>query len=285
MKLFRFNHSLSAFISFLLIFSLFSSCIKSDEEDLPTLSANLKSQVHDILKGHKVISYTPGVWDAYATTDIRPDGYINDLYKPSSKYRYKADQQTSTTVKKGKYNREHTLPQSWFGYSKGAIYSDLHHIYPTDAIENEFRNSYPYGIVNNGKKEYSDTNTFCWRGNMKIPGTTKTTIVFEPNDQIKGNIARTYFYLATRYEDSDFAEWGKSIMLSHTPYPFFQKWAYTMLLEWNRLDPVDQTERNRNEAVAKIQGNRNPFIDDPELAEYIWGEKMGKKYNLDKLKK
>ncbi|MEG2181172.1 MAG: endonuclease, partial [Bacteroidales bacterium] len=245
MKLFRLQQPLTAYILFIFVFSLFSSCIKNEEDDLSTSGAKLKTQIYETIKNHTIISYTPGVWSAYATTDIRTDGYINDLYKPSSRYRYKTDQQTSTSVKEGKYNREHALPQSWFGYSKGAIYSDLNHIYPTDAVENEFRSNYPYGVVNNGSKEYSSTNTFCWRGNMKIPGTTTTTIVFEPNDQIKGNIARSYFYIATRYEDSDFSEWGKSSMLSHTSYPFFQKWAYTMLLEWNRLDPVDDTERKR----------------------------------------
>ncbi|MDE5903050.1 MAG: endonuclease, partial [Muribaculaceae bacterium] len=94
--------------------------------------------------------------------------------------------------------------------------------------------------------------------------------VFEPADEYKGDFARGFFYMATVYDDISWAaqyDW----MFTKSSYPTLQPWAYEMLLQWGRLDPVSQKEILRNDAVEISQGNRNPFVDFPELAEYIWG--------------
>ena len=105
------------------------------------------------------------------------------------------------------------------------------------------------------------------------PGYTGT--VFEPNDEYKGDFARTYFYFATRYQDR-IDNWG-GIFIS--TYPHIVKWQLDMLLRWNELDPVSQKEIDRNDAVQKEQGNRNPFIDYPELVDLIFGDRRNEPFS------
>jgi hypothetical protein len=93
-----------------------------------------------------------------------------------------------------------------------------------------------------------------------------TGTVFEPIDDYKGDLARTYFYMTTRYYTED-SNWGSSGMSDKCE---LKPWAIEMLLNWHDLDPVSQKELDRNEAVYAIQGNRNPFIDDPDFADRIW---------------
>ncbi|MGN1238851.1 MAG: endonuclease, partial [Muribaculaceae bacterium] len=104
--------------------------------------------------------------------------------------------------------------------------------------------------------------------------------VFEPADEYKGDFARVYFYMATCYQDYT---WKYTYMFidKSSSYLSLKPWAYNMLLEWAREDPVSQKEIDRNDAVYRIQGNRNPFVDDPMLMEYIWGNRQGQTYAAD----
>ena len=104
--------------------------------------------------------------------------------------------------------------------------------------------------------------------------------MFEPNDEYKGDFARTYFYMVTCYQDYTWTQkymW----MLQQNTYPTLSDWAAQLLLKWSREDPVSQKEIDRNEAVYQFQNNRNPFIDFPALAEYIWGNKKGEAFDLE----
>lgn len=92
--------------------------------------------------------------------------------------------------------------------------------------------------------------------------------VFEPDDEYKGDFARAIFYMATVYDD---LHWTYDYMFVSNTYPTLLPWAYNMLLQWSRQDPVSQKEIDRNNYVEQYQGNRNPFVDFPNLAEYIWG--------------
>lgn len=103
--------------------------------------------------------------------------------------------------------------------------------------------------------------------------------VFEPVDEYKGDFARTYFYMAACYNDR-ISSWN-SDMLAHNNYPVFSSWAVNLLLKWHRQDPVSEKERKRNDAVYAHQRNRNPFIDHPEMAEYIWGNKKGSAWSAN----
>jgi hypothetical protein len=144
--------------------------------------------------------------------------------------------------------------------------SDIFHVYPTDGYVNGHRSNYPYGEVSsptwtslNGSK----------LGPCVSPG--YTGIVFEPIDEYKGDFARTYFYMTTRYYTED-GSWGTTDM---TIKAEIKPWALIMLLDWHHQDTVSTKEINRNNAAYNIQDNRNPFIDRPEFADSIWGSIIG----------
>ena len=224
-----------------------------------------------------------GVWGAFATTDVLDDGVtIRDRYSNITHYQLGDDQlgkggtsaEGGTEEKPGKYSREHSMPKSWFkqegqtGTEVGPG-TDMFHLYPVDAyINSSLRNDLPYG-ENEGETKHSQ-NYYSKVGNCTFEGYTGKC--FEPNDEWKGDFARTYFYMVTCYEDQQ-TTWS-SDMLSSDSYPAFSEWALRLLLKWSRQDPVDSIEIKRNEAVCVIQHNRNPFIDYPGLEEFIWGDSI-----------
>ena len=232
--------------------------------------ADLKTAMSGIIYNRTEQSYD-GLWSAFFTTDVRSDGKIWDMY--SNITSYEPVTSGSTYSKEGDcYNREHSWPQSWFG-SNTPMYTDLHHIYPTDGFVNGKRANYPFGEVAN--PTYSSTGDFSKLGPCSYSGYTGT--VFEPADEYKGDFARTYFYMVTCYEEK-LADWYTNYsstdvvhVIDGSTYPALQTWQLNMLMEWAKNDPVSEKETARNEAVYAIQKNRNPFIDYPGLQEYIWG--------------
>ena len=187
------------------------------------------------------------------------------------------DQNTGGGGREGAdYNREHSMPKSWFhdGYP---MYTDLFHLYPTDSYINNMRSNYPFGEVGTVTKQSSGG--FSKLGKSSVSGYSGT--VFEPNDEYKGDFARTYFYMVTRYENN-VAGWS-SDMLGKNAYPAFTDWALGVLLKWHRQDPVSEKEINRNNAVYGIQKNRNPYIDYPVLAEFVWGELVDVAVDVERL--
>jgi endonuclease I len=162
------------------------------------------------------------------------------------------------------YNREHLVPQSSFG-SAYPMYSDINCVVPTDGRVNNFRGSLPFGNV--ATANWTSMNG-SKRGSSAMVGYSGD--VFEPIDEFKGDIARALLYFATRYEDT-VDGYTSFDMFNGTNDQVFFPWAIDVLLDWsNNVDPVDQRERDRNEAVYKFQGNANPFVDHPEYANMIW---------------
>ena len=227
----------------------------------------LRSALHDIIDNHTEISYGQ-IWNAFWSTDNKGNNVVWDMYSDGANYSYnyysKTGDQCGTYDSEGDcYNREHSWPKSWFtGKEDCTPGRDLHHIFPTDGFVNAQRSSYPYGEVQsatwtseNGSKLGSCNSSLGYTGT-----------VFEPIDQYKGDFARAYFYMSTRYYGED-SNWGSSGM---TEGANLKSWAVTMLLRWSDNDPVSQKEIDRNNAVYGIQGNRNPFIDHPEYAHLIW---------------
>lgn len=172
-------------------------------------------------------------------------------------------------------NREHSFPKSWWGGSTTvSAYVDLNHLYPSEASANMAKSNWPLGVVDRSKKMVFE-NGITTVG-VPMPGQGGgAKSVFEPADEYKGDFARTYFYMATCYQD---LTWSYTYMVSQNLYPTLNPWAVNLLMEWHRQDPVSQKEIMRNEEVYKVQSNRNPFIDMPELAEYLWGQKKGQPF-------
>ncbi|MDO9155090.1 MAG: endonuclease, partial [Paludibacter sp.] len=165
------------------------------------------------------------------------------------------------------YNREHTIPQSWFNSSSPMV-SDAFHVFPTDGKVNGQRSNYPFGECANG--------TTLTNGKGKLGASTYvgySGTVFEPDNEFKGDMARTYFYFATRYQNIMTTIGGDSF--NKTTFPSLSEWSINLFLKWHRQDPVSKKETDRNNAVEVHQKNRNPFIDYPMLAEHIWGTNKG----------
>lgn len=230
---------------------------------------NLKTALASIIVNPRNVGYD-GLYDAYKKTDTRADGYVRDWYSNTTKYRHGVDNKGSYSKEGDMYNREHSVPQSWFG--GGGIKSDIVHVLPTDGYVNNRRSNYPFGEVNN--VTYQSANGYSKLGSCKTPGYSGT--VFEPNDEIKGDIARIYFYMITRYESSC-GSWGHDVFTS--TYPGLTTWTLDMMMRWSKQDPVDEIEIARNNAVYEVQGNRNPYVDYPGLEEYTWGTKMNQAFS------
>lgn len=238
--------------------------------------ATVKTALMGAIDDHTQRTYKD-LWTDFRTTDCRPDGKVWDMYSNVTNYVFGDDQNTGGGGREGAdYNREHSMPKSWFDDAY-PMYTDLFHMYPTDSYINNMRGNYPFGEVAMASKQ--SAGGFSKLGKSAIEGYSGT--VFEPADEYKGDFARTYFYMVTRYENQ-VSGWS-SDMLSGNAYPAFTKWAVDMLLEWHRQDPISEKEIDRNNAVYSIQHNRNPYIDYPVLAEFVWGELKDVVVDADKL--
>ncbi len=240
----------------------------------------LKTELYTIIRGHNTQTYSD-LWTFYQSYGddkyYENDGSILDFYSEnptgSDPYNFTAgaDQCGTYSGEGDCYNREHAFPRSWFGGAVAPMNTDVHHVFSTDGYVNGRRSSFPYGEV--GSASYVSANG-SKLGNA-ISGLGYSGTVFEPIDAFKGDVARAYFYMATRYETS-IASWENNssygdAVLNGTDSQVFESWFLAMLKQWHAQDPVSQAERDRNDAAYSFQGNRNPFVDHPELVNEIWG--------------
>jgi endonuclease I len=226
----------------------------------------LRSALHLIIDNHNAQTYP--LWTHFAATDAKGSTIVWDIYSdipgqtPPYQYHFGGSDQCGNYNAEGDcFNHEHSWPQSYFNEAM-PMKSDLFHVYPSDGWVNGKRANFAFGEVSN--PNYTSLNG-CKLGPNTYPGFSGTA--FEPIDSFKGDFARSYFYMATRYytEDGGWLNWDMANGAE------LKQWAINMLLEWHHNDPVSQKEKDRNEAIYTIQNNRNPFIDQPEFADCIWG--------------
>ncbi len=233
--------------------------------------AELKTALFGIITTHTVRTYSD-LWTDFQTTDKRADGNVWDIYS-SCNFVFVTNQDNGSggSNECEKYNREHSFPNSWFGgVQSSPMYTDLFHMYPTDKKVNNVRSNYIYGIVQTPSYTSSNGNKL----GSSDPATGFSGTVFEPIDEYKGDLARTYFYMATCYEDK-IASWASIVteaqtILAGNTYPAYKPAYVDLLLKWAKNDPVSTKEIDRNNAIYGIQKNRNPYIDHPEYAELVW---------------
>ncbi len=225
------------------------------KEELKTTLSTLATPV-------KLLKYGSGegaTWQGFYTTDRNPDNSVVDIYSNINRFFNGFSGIAGMHI-------EHSLPKSWWGGDENSAYHDLFHLYPSDGSTNLSKSNNPLGIV---KAEDATFDNGVSRIGTSSFSTSYTGKAFEPADEFKGDFARSYLYIATIYEQ--YAPLWNSPMMQRNTYPVWTPWARELLLQWHAADPVSVKERLRQEAVYAIQGNRNPFIDYPDLATYIWG--------------
>ncbi len=261
--------------------SYWSSFISSHTSELTKGGESLLNALNSkISSNFNSISYD-GLWTAYKQTDIVPgtSSTIWDMYA-GHPFTFSSGQCGNYSGVGSCYNREHSVPKSWFD-KKTPMYSDIVHLVPTDGYVNNWRSNYAFGEVDNVDKSYSfpersaggeiyQTTGISKLGTGKaINGVSAPGKVFEPDDQYKGDFARIYMYFATRY--NGVATSGNGSTTFKSTYPYFTSYGLALIKKWHEQDPVSQKEIDRNNAIEEVQGNRNPFVDYPEWANKIFG--------------
>ena len=246
--------------------------------------------------GYSSLGYD-GLWGAYPYTDVHENGYVWDMYSDCTWKSINSNHCGNYSNECDCYNREHSIPKSWYGDTKSGPGCDIFHLVPTDGKVNGVRSNYPFGEVSSadynkhGNKKGSAKSITITGGNT-IAGNTGATIsasgtVFEPRDEYKGDFARGYMGALLRWAGEKAftdGEGSKTFTTNFSTGSFgLTKYGVALLMKWHRQDPVSKKEIDRNNGIQQTQGNRNPFIDYPYLAEYIWGEKAGQTLDLDDL--
>ena len=243
--------------------------------------------------GYSSLGYD-GLWSAYQYTDLHDNGYVWDMYSDCTWKSLSSKRCGNYSTECDCFNREHSIPKSWYGDTKSGPGCDIFHLVPTDGKVNGIRSNYPFGEVSSadynkhGNKKGSAKSITITGGNT-IAGSSGATIsasgtVFEPRDEYKGDFARGYMGALLRWAGEKAftdGEGSKTFTTNFSTGSFgLTKYGVALLMKWHRQDPVSQKEVDRNNGIQQTQGNRNPFIDYPYLAEYIWGEKAGETLNL-----
>ncbi len=276
-------------ILFISTFILLTSCVHSQIPEDYYKSAKglkgkeLKTALHKIIRNHTEFEYTkgsPNVWEILKESD-------RDTVNSSNVILIYTGKSVDSDPKRGKvWNREHIWAKSHgnFGTKAGAG-TDVHAIRPCNPKVNSARSNYDFA---EGGSAYILSTT------GEDTGCKFTSNSWEPRDEVKGDIARMIFYMATRYE-GDYEADEEEILepdlklvdyVGSSPYPDKPPLHGKLsdLRKWHKQDPVDSMEIRRNNVIFKYQKNRNPFIDHPEYVDLIYDNLLSDKSdNLTKI--
>ena len=267
---------LAALVAFLCCFSVWADVpLEYYKTVNGKKKSELKSAFRDVIKTATVLDYGSGAgrtWSGFYVTDRYNGNQVRDRYS-YEKFYFSSNASAQSASAVSGMNIEHSFPKSWWGGSNNQAYRDLYNLMPCETKINSSKSNYAMGKVTS-----VNVTNGCTKVGKGSAG-NKTCNLWEPADEWKGDFARNYFYMVTTYSNLSWTSEGLN-MLEQDEWPTLQPWAYRLFLEWSRQDPVDEIEKQRNEAVYGIQGNRNPFIDFPNLAEYIWGDSVDYAFDL-----
>ena len=258
------------------------------------MDGQLKDTLKALIRSHTAIPYgngTNSTWGVFYYSDRDEEGYCMDMYCDTW-YKFAAPGSSVTGC-----NIEHSFAKSWWGGAENDAYKDCYHLNPSNSTANSSRSNYPLGIP---VKDFKSNTGSLKVGKIHHDSLDVDFFVFEPKDEYKGDFARAYFYMATCYGRwsngtidpvcNAYKGWrldnkdvGSKFAMQNDNYLEFQPWEQEVLIAWHRQDPVSIKEIRRQDAVSNFQHNRNPFIDYPYLAEYIWGEHAGEAVDMSLL--
>ncbi len=210
----------------------------------------LKTALFDLLSStHKPLTYKEAKKYLFGTLHLKSNNgeyFIHDVYCRKDF----SSGGPGSVPDQNKVNCEHTWPQSKFtsGFPANVQQSDLHHLFPTDSRANSTRGNFEFAEV---KENRNVTDSECLSSKSGPSVLDGGDNFFEPPSEHKGNVARALFYFSVRYK----------IHISDNQEEFLRR--------WDKLDPIDDEEKNRNNSIEKIQKSRNPFVDFPDLADSI----------------
>ena len=245
-------------------------------------SEQLKEALYQIISNHVVFPYTSSstdTWDILQLSDQDPQNHDNMILIYTGRSQDKgyrdgtgnySQYENGNGTQNNSWNREHVWPKSHgFPDENDNAYTDVHNLKPSDRSVNSSRGTkdYDYGGSQHSEATECLTDSDSW----------------EPSDSVKGDIARILFYMVVRYDpgyDHDNNSFDLELVDYTTPGnndPILGK--LSSLIQWHIDDPVDDFEINRNEIIFGFQQNRNPFIDHPNLVNFLWGESAGQIWN------
>lgn len=284
-KCFRAVHALLPLVISLLMLSTTQSYqYDGDYYDGINASAtneDLKTQLQSLLSQNKTVLSYDDIWNAFSEVDkylfgypcnmfdstFIPDIYSMNCWNPIKGLPSGGECGSSSPTHEGQcFNREHAWPNSWFGGQSSDAYTDLFLLFPSDGYVNNKRGNIPLGDVDiSSPISYLSSNGAMIGQCLANTTADYTGPCFELPLYLKGDIARAYFYVSVAYYKvfTCCEEPAVSLWDIHT-------WEENILRKWHFLDPVDDTERSRNDIIfSKFQHNRNPFIDHPEWVDQI----------------
>lgn len=215
----------------------------------------------------KTMTGEGGAWSVFAQCDINADGAALDRYS-TNKYYYPQDKMTAPIG----MVLNSVVNKVWWGNSvTDAIEWDLYNILPCNELVSQYKNDYMPGEVTD--VVYANEVWSAGWGNIE----GYRINMYSPPKGYEGDFARIIMYMATIYSVERWHGQGVNFFLDGS-YPTLNGYSKKLLLQWHTLDPVSELERNRNNIIASVQGNRNPFVDYPQLVDYIWGDKSTEPY-------
>lgn len=243
---------------------------------LPWLSPNVQADI--------VIDYATGRKGEHLKSTLRAhcgpdnlcptleDAFNNIIDIISSGHGLSVDIMTGTAINDApdEAGLHRLIPSEWYAVNpdlQSRAELDLFNLTLSSNEVISLRSTYPIYDVSTPKVS-GDKWSF---GNTLYYGDDRF-ICFEPADEYKGAIARAIFYMVTIYPATLWTEWGETMFLNNQ-YPTLSDYSLECYLQWHRQHPVNDEERDRNRRIEVVQGNRNPFIDHPILAEHLWGNK------------
>ena len=239
--------------------------------------SNLKTALYNVVKNGNPGSYSD-LWTSYLTVYKKSNGYLKDYYSNTSTFTSaNQDNGSGGTTEGDKYNREHTIPKSWWGGSTSNQGADIFIVVPADKLVNNKRSDNCLGMV--GSATFSSNNNYSKLGTSTSSWNFFGSPVFEPNDEVKGDLARIVFYSVIKYDVSSWTTGNGSYVFSGNTFASsnfgLTANAIKLFSYWNNLDKPDDWERTVNTRGNNVQGNPNPFIDHPEYANTLWGDVSG----------
>ena len=243
------------------LFSQIPTGYYNDAEN--TSEQELKAALHNIIDNHQTYNYS-------YTTDILRESDVDPNDQRNVILIYSGESVDAEDDYPGVWNKEHVWPRSRGDYgSSPPEGSDVHNLRACNGSINSSRSNHNFDYCTNGCNHLNGGSSY-----------NNASKIFEPRDEDKGDVARIIFYMDVRYDGSSGEldlEMTEGLLSQSSKAP--RHAVRSTLLAWHDLDPVDDFERYRNDVIYDYQGNRNPFIDYPELVHHLWGDKQNQNWS------